>query len=273
MTMILSSYTVASGMIKDSLTRSIVATVTAFFLLQAGLFSALCLYNGIQLRDQLPFFLTSLAAHGIILAFLLVLKADFYVESSGKKLGRVNLANILTLIRISSLPTILFLILGSLGRPIPPLLFILIALVFLTDLLDGMVCRVMKQGTKIGRMLDSFSDYCLLIVLSIVLYAYRLIHPWYFGIILGRLFFQALGMAIFFLAGKPLEPRPTLFGKIAVASTMILYALGILNGFFRPRFDTAFLALEITAAVLLCVSVIDKALVFIRHISGASRSS
>jgi phosphatidylglycerophosphate synthase len=253
------------------LNRSIVLTTISFFLFQACLFCALTAANGISFLAEFAFFPVSLAWHALILALLLFLRNDFVIEASGQRLTRINLANALTMTRISTLPTILFLIIASMEKPIFPALFALTALIFLTDLLDGFVSRAMKQGTRIGRMLDSISDYCLLGVLAIVLELFRLISPWYFAIILGRLSFQAVGMTVFFLARRPIEPKPTFFGKVAVASTMIIFGLSILNAFFRPRFDAAFLALQIAAAALLLISVADKALVFLRHIPRAQR--
>jgi phosphatidylglycerophosphate synthase len=254
------------------LTRSIIATIISFLILQAVLFGVLARVNGIDIAANWAFFPVSLGFHALTLVFLLYLRADFFIEASGRKLERVNLANVLTLIRISTLPTILFLIKGAIGRRIPPATFVLTALVLLTDLLDGFVSRTMKQGTKIGRMLDSISDYCLLAVLAIVLSLYRFIHAWYFALVVARLFFQAAGMAIFFLAKHPIEPKPTFFGKVTVASTMIIFGLSILKNFLPEGFAPIFLALEITAACLVAISMVDKGIVFARHIPRKDRS-
>lgn len=252
-----------------TLTRSIVSTMVAFFLLQAGLFPVLALADGIDLAAHWAFFPISFGCHALTLGLLLFLKGDFVIEASGRELTRVNLANILTLVRISTLPTILFLIIGTKGGRIPPATFVVTALVLLTDLLDGFASRTLKQGTRIGRMLDSISDYFLLAVLAIVLSYFRFIHAWYFCIVLGRLFFQAFGMAVFFLAKRPIEPKPTFFGKVTVASTMIVFALSILNGFLAEPFHRAFLVLEVVAAGLVAVSMVDKGIVFAKHIPRA----
>jgi phosphatidylglycerophosphate synthase len=255
-----------------SLTRSIVLTIASFLVLQAALFAVLARTNGIELSDAWLFFPVSFACHALAFLLLLFLREDFVVEATGRKLERVNLANVLTLIRISTLPTILFLIVGSMGRPIPPATFVLTALVLLTDLLDGFVSRTLKQGTRIGRMLDSISDYFLLGILGIVLSLYRLIHFWYFAIVTARLFLQGLGMAVFFLAKRPIEPKPTFFGKVTVASTMIIFALSILTTFLPGAFRAVFLVLEIIAAALVAVSMVDKGIVFARHIPRKDRA-
>jgi phosphatidylglycerophosphate synthase len=243
--------------------------MAAFLLIQAGLFPILALADGIDLAANWAFFPISFGCHALTLCLLLFLKGDFVIEATGLELRRVNLANILTLVRISTLPTILFLIVGAKGSRIPPATFVLTALVLLTDLLDGFVSRTLKQGTRIGRMLDSISDYCLLAVLAIVLSYFGFIHPWYFGIVLGRLFFQACGMAVFFLIKRPIEPKPTFFGKVTVASTMIIFGLSILNGFLAEPFHRIFFALEAVAAALVAISMVDKGIVFAKHIPRA----
>src|SRR5512133_2899640 len=65
------------------LTRSIIATVISFLLLQAVLFSVLARVNGIGIAANWAFFPVSLGFHALILLFLLCLRADFFIESSG----------------------------------------------------------------------------------------------------------------------------------------------------------------------------------------------
>ncbi len=256
---------------RDSLTRSIVACVILFFIAQAALFCGLSAANGLPAAGLAPFCATSLALHALMLGFLLLGKEEFRIASDGRRLERVNLANILTLVRISTLPTILFLILeGRSSKTVMIQALALTAVVFLTDLLDGIVSRAMRQCTRMGRLLDSISDYCLLGALSIVLLAYGLIRPWFFWLIAGRLLFQGLGMTLFFVLRRPVPPRPTILGKAAVASTMTLYALSILKPVAPPALLAVFSVLEMIVAAILLASVGDKLAVFISHARGGA---
>jgi phosphatidylglycerophosphate synthase len=258
---------------RDPLPRNIILAIAVFFAAQCGLFSGLTALLGLPLGHFAAFAASSLAIHVLMLVFLLLGKEDFTIEATGQRLVRINLANILTLVRISTLPTLLFLIVSGRGKPILAYALVLSSAVFLTDLLDGFVSRRMRQGTKIGRMLDSISDYCLLGAFSIVLRVYALIEPWFFGLILGRLLFQSLGMTIFFFLHKPVPPRPTVFGKIAVASTMILYSLSILRPIAPAPFRTVFLTCEAIVSALILASIADKLVVFVRHAKrGATQS-
>ena len=61
------------------------------------------------------------------------------------------------------------------------LLPIVLALVFLTDSFDGQIARRTNQITKIGQMLDSISDYSLLVVISVVYYRNEIVPLWFFA--------------------------------------------------------------------------------------------
>jgi CDP-diacylglycerol--glycerol-3-phosphate 3-phosphatidyltransferase len=250
---------------REKLTRNIVIAVMTFLIAQVVLFLIVTLSYGLGLGRYWAFFPITIIWHVGTLAFLIQQREGFFVESSGERLERVNLANVLTLVRISTLPTILFFIFATREKPLFPLVLWLTALVFLTDFLDGFVSRTFHQGTKIGRMLDSISDYVLLGSLSIVFLFFKLIHLWFLGLIIFRLAFQAVGMFIFILRKRPVDPRPTLLGKIVVASTMILYAFSIFKPIAPKSVGLVFDALEAITAVIIVASVVDKALVFARH--------
>jgi phosphatidylglycerophosphate synthase len=250
---------------RDPLPRNIVLSMAVFFAGQCALITALALVDGLPMRRIATFYPASLALHVLAAAFLVRAKEDFTVESDGRRLERVNLANLLTLVRISTLPTILYLIMSGRDRTIFVQAIVLAAAIFLTDLLDGFVSRTMRQCTRIGRLLDPISDYCLIGALSFVLLAYGLIDRWFFFIIAGRLFLQGLGMAIFFFMRRPVPPKPTFLGKAIIASTMSLYGLSILKPFVRGPFGAIFIGLEIAVAALAVLSTADKLLVFLRQ--------
>ncbi|WP_432846260.1 CDP-alcohol phosphatidyltransferase family protein [Treponema denticola] len=109
-------------------------------------------------------------------------------------LEKVNLANGITLLRISSVPLIAFLLKQNSIEQIKIILAVVLILVFLTDFFDGFIARKFNQETRIGRMLDSMSDYSLLALVSIVYYQLGLLPNWFFYLIFVRLMFQALGM-------------------------------------------------------------------------------
>ena len=135
--------------------------------------------------------------HSLILLFLILYKEEFVNVESNLSLDKINLANGITLFRISSVPLIAFLLKQNSIEQIKIILAVVLILVFLTDFFDGFIARKFNQETRIGRMLDSMSDYSLLALVSIVYYQLGLLPNWFFYLIFVRLMFQALGMLFF----------------------------------------------------------------------------
>jgi phosphatidylglycerophosphate synthase len=247
------------------LSRSIYLSVAGFLVFQTVLF--LCFARGFHFAAGYVklFFFTTIVFHLAILAFLLTFRKDFALVDTGTPLVRVNLANEITLARLSTLPTLLILIIASRKYSIQAPLLILVALVFITDFADGWVSRASRQVTFIGRMLDSISDYSLLIVLSTVFYYYQLIPGWFFALAVFRLVFQGLAMAILLVAKRKINTQSTMMGKAAIAATMVLYTVEVLHAFLR--WDVAWLwnIFEYAAGVVVFLSIFEKAAMFVRQ--------
>ena len=58
-------------------------------------------------------------------------------------------------------------------------------------------------------MLDSASDYALLIVLTIVFYYFSLVPPWFFLLVTARLGLQVAFVFILIFVNKKIEPKQT----------------------------------------------------------------
>jgi phosphatidylglycerophosphate synthase len=178
----------------------------------------------------------------------------------------VNLANRITLFRVSTLPTLLFLVLAARDYRIRFPLLALVIVVFASDFVDGYISRRSGEVTKVGRMLDSASDYSLLIVLTIVFHYFSLIPRWLFVLVVARLGIQVLLMGILIVVKRRIDPKTTFLGKVAVATIMVLYAIEVLRlifGIADPRFVSV---LEWTVGAVVLVSVADKVVSFFRSL-------
>jgi CDP-diacylglycerol--glycerol-3-phosphate 3-phosphatidyltransferase len=245
--------------------RSIFRTVFAYTALQLALiilfstngevnYASLCIYGG-----------ASLILHAGLLFFLLTFKADFFNLSTGVQLQRINAANRITLLRISSLPTIAFLLRHKDIAEIKVALPIVLALIFLTDAFDGQIARRCKQITRIGEMLDSISDYSLLAVLSIVYYIHGIMPSWFFLLVFFRLFLQALGMFVFILMKKPIARKSTWGGKITIAIVMTLYVIELVRLYLPVEMATVFKAIEYVSGTVIFALSFEKGLIFLRQ--------
>lgn len=254
-----------------SLTRSIVATLTAYFAVQCAIFSAFAIPGGFFGTYASVFFLSSTGFHLFLVALLLRFKADFVKEATGETLTRVNLANRITLVRVSTLPTLLVLVLAAKQHPIRLPLVALVVFVFVTDFADGFVSRKGNEVTRAGRMLDSASDYSLIIVLSIVFQYYGLIPVWLNALVLSRLGIQAVFVAILAFTRKRIEPRSTFMGKVAIASIMVLYSIEVLDLVAGGAVQGFAAVAEWIVAAIVLASVADKAVNFAQALREGGR--
>ncbi len=198
--------------------------------------------------------------HGSLTAFLLSRKTDFHVEGMEAPLPRVNLSNSLTFARLSSIPTLLFLIVQASSFFLVPILLPFACLVFATDFADGIVARRRHQVTFVGRYLDSTSDYLMIVAVSIIFLYYSLIPTWFFVLIVARLVLFAFGMAMLALREGKANPVATFLGKASIFATMVLYVLELAQLFRVPVIGDRLVVtvIEWVVAAIIVASVADK---------------
>lgn len=250
---------------RDRLAGSILGTSLAFLLGQYALFLAYALPFRFTGRYILPFFIVVTAYHGLILGLLFVFKGDFVREPSNEALDKVNLANKITLFRLSTLPTALFILLASKDFPIRLPLVALVALVFATDFLDGYVSRRDKEVTRLGKMMDSASDYALLFAISIVFYYFHIIPAWFLYLLVIRLLGQALMVLTVLVIKKQVPVRTSFMGKATIASTMVLYVVELFR-FFTGIHPMIYRVLEYAVGLVIAISIVDKIVLMARDL-------
>jgi CDP-diacylglycerol--glycerol-3-phosphate 3-phosphatidyltransferase len=141
----------------------------------------------------------------------------------------INLPNSITILRISIVPALFFLLFspGQIWSLLIALLFILAAL---TDLLDGYIARKYQIITTIGKFLDPIADKLLVNTAMILMIPIGRIPAWTVAIIIIRDFVVdgiraiASSEGIIIQASK-LGKRKTLCQIFAVSALMIHYPL------------------------------------------------
>jgi phosphatidylglycerophosphate synthase len=254
-----------------TLARSIALNCVSLILLQSAIMAAVMLGYGVSWRRFALFWGITLAYHAGMTAILLARRADFHIDGSDVMLPRVNISNSLTLGRLSSIPTIVFLIVQSSDSPVLPVLLPLLALVFATDMLDGMFARRRGEITFVGRYLDSSSDYLMIIAVSIVFFYFELIPLWFFILVMGRLILFAVGMAMLSLREGKANPLATFLGKASIFALMVLYVLEIAE-LLNVRWignHTVVIVVEYITAAVVAVSIVDKAIFLARGFAKA----
>ena len=206
----------------DRLTFSIAATCASLWLLQIAIL-AVAAELGLP-SGAAGYALLHTSVAGGLVVLLLKRRRDFAIVD-GPRLSRVNPSNVLTLARLTSIPSVILLITAAADRtaPVWPVLALLSA-VLLTDLADGALARRRGQVTRIGSYLDSSTDYLLLGAGAILSLAYGIGTPWVFAVLVGRLAIQAAAALWIVAAGRPL-PSATRLGKASIAAGMVLLAV------------------------------------------------
>lgn len=173
----------------------------------------------------------------LLLYYLLVQrKKQFIFTDDNRPLERLNISNILSLFRLSSAPTVLYLIITA--KSTGKFVFIIpyVVVVFLTDLLDGYIARRLKQATLIGKYLDSSTDYFLLFCIALIFLVFGLIPLWFFVLIIIRLLLMTIGVAYIYVKQGFIDPQSSYLGKASIFAIMIVAASLVLE-----------LALEVTS--------------------------
>ena len=256
--------------------RSIWITVLALFAFQAALVVTVGIAWRIDWTGVIWYVVVMPTMHvalGIILASLSRL---FVIVDTGEQLTRVNLPNLLSMIRVSSAPTILLFVLLADSYSVVPVLVPLTALVFLTDLLDGQISRRTHQTTRIGKFLDSSSDYTVLFISSVALVSYHLISTWFFVVVLLRFGLQLVGQIILFLVQRmKIQFRTSFLGKASVFLVMTLFALALLRlvGGMPAWYETAYAVAEYVTAAVAIVSLGEKTFLFTVDARNAAKRS
>ena len=134
----------------------------------------------------------------------------------------LNLPNFLTLIRILTIP--FFLLYLAYHRYWEALIIFVIGGV--TDFLDGLAARLMKQETALGAYLDPVADKLLVFTSYVMLGLIDAIPTWLAVVVVSRDILILLGYGIvYLLVTERFHVKPTIIGK---CSTMLqLLTLGV----------------------------------------------
>lgn len=122
----------------------------------------------------------------------------------------INLPNLLSIGRILCAPLFIILLLHSLYGWA---LFTFVA-ASITDAVDGLLARMLKQKTVLGSYLDPAADKLLNASSYITLAVMNLIPSWLTVIVVSRDVIICLGLMILFWTSHALEIRPSLASKL-----------------------------------------------------------
>jgi cardiolipin synthase len=147
-------------------------------------------------------------------------------EGQNPRLNPLRTApNLLTLLRMCLAPFLVAEILDDRFG----LSFILFIAAGLTDAMDGLLARVLKQRTALGQYLDPVADKLLLSTLFLVLMHKGLIPTTVTVLVIGRDVGILLVAAILYAAVGKREFGPSIFGKANTAAQVTAVAVVLLH--------------------------------------------
>jgi len=169
----------------------------------------------------------------------------------------MTLANKITLFRILLIPAIvIFLIEDRLTLATALLVFSI-----LTDLLDGLAARWLKEQTRLGAFLDPLADKLLLISIFLALTYLGRLEVWVFVVVFSRDLLIVIGWAVIYILTGSNQIRPRMLGKVTTALQMVAATLLITPA--PPALKNACILI---AVVFTCVSALDYIVVTERRL-------
>lgn len=139
--------------------------------------------------------------------------------------------NQLTLLRLCIIPFIVLAVFDQSYR----VAFGLFILAGLTDGLDGLLARALKQRTALGQYLDPMADKLLLSTLFLVLYHEGLISMRVTVLVFARDLGIVIVAAILYVSIGMKDFRPSLFGKANTVAQIAALLTVLLSKFYAPQ--------------------------------------
>jgi len=172
--------------------------------------------------------------------------------------------NLLTLVRLFIIPFLVISILDGRWR----LAFALVMLAGVSDGLDGLFARLLKQHTTLGLYLDPIADKLLLSTLFLVLTHAGQIPRYVTVLVFSRDFGILLISTLLFATNTLRDFRPSFFGKINTF-VQIVAVVGVMAAhvFAIPYINQLDTLLLRATAVLAPVSAAQYAWIVIRRVS------
>ncbi|NIA08954.1 MAG: CDP-diacylglycerol--glycerol-3-phosphate 3-phosphatidyltransferase [Nitrospiraceae bacterium] len=155
------------------------------------------------------------------------------------RLYKLNIPNMLTLMRILLTPLLVILLINDRFSEA----FIVFTLAGISDGLDGLIARWMKQKTRIGAILDPIADKLLLTSAYVTLAIIGFVPNWLAVTVISRDVMIVFGVLILFLFQGGVEISPSVPSKITTAvqlgtifTVFLNHELGWLGQFLFPLF-------------------------------------
>jgi cardiolipin synthase (CMP-forming) len=138
---------------------------------------------------------------------------------------KINIPNILTLIRILLVPLFVIYLIKDLFFSA----LIVFAIAGLSDGLDGFIARYFNQRTELGAYLDPIADKLLIISAFVSLAVLKIMPGWLTVIVISRDVLILLGIAVFSITDISIDIKPSFISKCTTVVQIITVIFILLN--------------------------------------------
>ena len=208
------------------------------FYVASGLMAAVLLVIGGLLSAVFPGGLrvTTWVAEGALFVFvfgLTLLQLGLVrSEGEGEAYERFTFPNVLTLLRLLSVPFLVDTLTDTLASPHPadvaPAVFCLTLFAVATDMLDGTAARLLRQTSEFGRIYDPVVDIVFHSSVAVTLFFAGAVSPAYVIVVLFRYLLPPVAGFFLYLFREPFQVKSTIMGKLSslVLSVFVLAFTG-----------------------------------------------
>jgi cardiolipin synthase (CMP-forming) len=158
--------------------------------------------------------------------------------------------NVLTLLRICLAP---FLVFSVVDRRFA-VAFVLFLIAALTDAMDGLLARWLRQRTQLGQYLDPVADKLLLSSLFLVLTQMGILEPRIAVLVFGRDIGMLLTALILYTTTNLRDFRPSLLGKANSFSQVVTIGVVLLNLIYQEPWVAEARTAMLDATIFLTVA-------------------
>lgn len=135
----------------------------------------------------------------------------------------MNLPNYITLLRIILIPFFVdFMVYGYYREAL-----IVFSLACVTDALDGLLARMLKQKTELGAFLDPMADKLLILSAFLTLVYLNRIPVWLVIVVVSRDLILTMGSMIIYFTTRTLKIQPSLTGKLTTVMQLAVVILSL----------------------------------------------
>ncbi len=138
---------------------------------------------------------------------------------------KINIPNILTLIRILLVPLFVIYLMKDLFYSA----LIVFAIAGLSDGLDGLIARYFNQRTELGAYLDPIADKLLITSAFVSLAVMKIIPGWLAVIVISRDVLILLGIAIFSITDITVDIKPSFISKCTTVTQLTTVVFVLFN--------------------------------------------